>query len=185
MVVSDPLRPNSTDANAWSVGDHTDVDEEVTQPNAGNSDLLSASDAAGDDNDVNTMGFPNTIDDVDEVTNITVWTNGNIVNTDTPEVMITGEAYVECLLTQGALVWKSNSFDVSWNQAELDALQVSYRADVDLKVSGCNIDVCYVIVTYTATGGAGWGHKFLGVVGASIGKVSGIPTADVGKIKGV
>lgn len=186
MVVSDPLRPNSTDANAWSEGDHTDVNEEVTQPDASGVGYLNANDIAADDNDVVTLGFPNTIDDVDEVTNITVWTLGNRINTETAEMWINGEGEQECAITEGPYVWTSNSWNVSWNQAGLDALQVSYRADCAQKVSGQSIDVVYVIVTYTAVAGPeGYGHKVLGVLPASIGKVLGVETANVGKVIGV
>ena len=181
------IRPNSTGANAWETGDHTDLDEEVVQPNDGNQgeDVVAAGEITGDDNAVIELGFPNTINDVDEVTNITVWTNGFVIGGDTPEVMITGEAYVECSIPETNYGWTSDSFNVSWNQAELDALQVSYRADVPDKEDFNNLDVCYVVVTYTPTAPAGYQHKFLGIAPNKIGKVCGIPTANVGKIKGV
>jgi hypothetical protein len=191
-MVTTILRPNSTDANAWASGDHTDVDEEVTQPDDGDQVVptLSASNLLTDDNDVVTLGFPNTITDVDEVTNITVWSNGMRIGWDTPEVMITGEAYTECNLPEGIdpatdYGWTSDSFNVSWNQAELDALQVSYRADVPDKADSNMLDVVYVVVTYTATGGATWGHKFIGVEGANISSVSGVAIANIASIKGV
>ena len=180
------IRPNSTPVNQWFAGrDHTDVDEEVVQPNAGNqgTDVIAASDIMADDGQIESFGFPDTINDVDEVTNITVWSNGWQDGGNSPEVKITGEDYVECTLG-GAFGWTSDSFDVSWNQSELNALVVTYRADVPNKNDTNTIDVCYVVVTYSQAAG-GWGHKMIGVAGASIGKVSGVLIGNIGKIKGV
>ena len=80
MVVSDPLRPNGTVLATWFQGTHTSVNENVTQPNPGNANYAVANEA--DNNEVFKLSFPNTIDDIDEATNITVWTEGmdNVTN---------------------------------------------------------------------------------------------------------
>ena len=187
MVVA-TIRPNSTIANPWFDAHHTYIDEEHNQPGDVGDDVLTIANK-NDNDEVFTVGFPNTIDDVDEVTNITIWTRGSSLLGTDPEIWLLLDwttAEQQCTLDT-VEAWTSNSFNGSWSQADLDSLQLNYRADVDAgqKADGHNIDVAYAVVTYTPTGPAGYQHKFLGIPSAKIGKVCGIPTANVGKIKGV
>jgi len=186
MTVSDPLRPNGTSVNQWGYGDHTYVDEAVTQPNAGGGDTWNG--YTDDNNEFIAMTFPDTIDDVDEVTNITVWTYGGVYSSHHPEVQIIvggiGETAQETSLgTIASFKWCSNSFNGSWSQSALDSLVVQYYCDATDKNDGNYLDVVYVIVTYTSTS-TGYDHKVLGVASASIGKVLGVATASIGKVNG-
>ncbi len=187
------LRPNDTVSNAWSIGDHTDVDEEVVDPNGSDDVWWLATWASTDDNDIIIMGFPNTIDDVDEVTNITVKTLGeiNLSGDGDPEVDINMGGWQnegsepECVLGfMGTPAWETNSFDGSWSQSDLDGLQVKYIADCIPKNSGNWLDVVYVIVTYTQLG-AGYTHKVSGIAPANIAKINGIARANIAKVNGV
>lgn len=183
------LRPNATVSNEWSIGNHTNVDEEVTQPAAGDDDCLVATNGDGDDNQVVVLGFPNTITDVDEVTNITVWTYGGRFGNNSPEVDVNmggWQGYLECTLAADPnWSWTSDSFDGSWTQADLDGLQVRYRADVPDKYNTNYPSVVYVVVTYIPTAPVGYGHDFMGVPAANIDNVCGVPAANIDKIKGV
>ena len=94
------------------------------------------------------------------------------------------QGYQETVLGNGVDVWSTQDFPGAFTQADLDGLQVNYRADVAVKNSQNNIDVCYVIVTYTLLV-VGYGHNFMGVPAANIGNVCGVPTENIDKIKGV
>ncbi|KKM93834.1 hypothetical protein LCGC14_1204470 [marine sediment metagenome] len=180
-MATDILRPNATVSNAWSIGNHASVDENVTQPDVpGGTDYLTATNNNSDDNDVIVMGFPNTITGVGEITNITVWNWGFKVGSNFPEVDINmggWQGYQEC----GQFNWTSDSFNGNWNQGDLDGLQVRFRADVPVKNDTNNFNVVYVVVTYMI----GYAHSFLGVPAVNIGNVNGIPTANIASIKGV
>jgi len=189
MVVSDPLRPNGTVLMEWVDGTgHGDINNEVTDPDEDITTFIRATTAAGDDNDVCIVSFPDTIDDVDEVTNIQVKTFGAKA-TDNPEVSVNmggWSAEPECVLGEvPSTIWATNNFGGSWSQADLDGLQVRYRADIEEK-NGLNvIFICYVIVTYTATAPTGYGHDFLGIPAANIDSIMGIPAANIDNICGL
>ena len=182
------LRPTGTVSHTWSQGTgHANIDDVVTQPAAGDGSIIKATQPAGDDNDVEVVSF-GTIS-VGSVSNITVWTYGGYAGgAGTPEVdvyMGAWQGYQEVSFTGAPFVWTSDSFNGSWTQANLDGLQVRYRADVPDagKAEETNsIDVCYVVVTYVSPG---YGHDFLGVPAANIDEVSGVPTANIDNIKGV
>ena len=182
-MVTTILRPNSTDANAWSGGSHLSVDDPgVEDPDNGDDVCLTASEVNADDNDLVDLGFP-TIANIDEVTNIRVKSLASSVGGGQPEVDVNmggWQGYQECTLPTN---WTSNSFNGNWSQADLDGLQVRYRADVPVKLDSNNLDVVYVIVTYSVP--AGYGHDYMGVPAANIGSVNGVPTANIASIKGV
>ena len=187
MVVSDPLRPNGTGANAWFSGDHTEVYEEVTQPDPGTVDQIRAQTAENDE--IVELTFPNTIVDVGEVTNITVWTWGHVMDVNSPEVDINMGGWLndwkECTMGIGEpFTWKDLTWTGSWSQSDLDGLVVRYRADTPAKVDANSLCTVYVIVTYTEAV-TGYAHKVLGVAPSSIGKVLGVETANIGKVIGV
>ena len=182
MVVT-ILRPNSTEVSTWLDASHSYIDEVIEEPDAGDDEYCSAN--SDDNNEVFTVGFPNTIDDVDEVTNIIIWTQAQ-TNAGDPEIwiqLVWTEAEQQCDLPL-EFGWTSNSFDGSWNQEELDALLLHYRANTPDKGNTLFIETAYAVITYTAVS-AGWGHKFLGIPAANIGKINGIPIANIGKVKGV
>lgn len=179
------IRPNGNAiAQTWFDADFSYVDEEVNQPDAGGEDYANAT--LDDNNETFEVSFPDTIDDVDEVTNITIWTLGGSFSAN-PEIWLvldwsTAEQQCEIPIA-GDMGWTSNSFDGSWSQADLDSLVLIYRADGGEKGDTTWIDVAYAVVTYSIPA-VGYAHKFLGIAPNRIGKVCGILTANVGKIKG-
>lgn len=185
------LRPNSAVSHTWSVGTNpTDVDDLVVDPDAGDAIVVQAVGTNGDDLNVEKFGFPNTIDDVGEVTNIAVHTYGGWIGSASPDVKIYiggEEAWVSANLPVGAFLWRTNNFAGSWSQSDLDSLEVWYRANVADVGKGPeinNLDVVYVIVTYTPPV-SGWGHKFNGVANINIGKINGVLKANIAKVNGV
>ncbi len=186
MVVSDPLRPNGTVLMEWSGGTgHADINNEVTDPDEDITTWIQADIAHGDDDDVCIVSFPNTIDDVDEVTNITVKTFGDKITLN-PAVAINMGGWSEQLCTLGDVpfpAWATDSFDGNWSQEDLDGLQVRYRADIADKTGLNQIYICYVVVTYTqAAEEEGWPHKVLGMTPA---KFNGMEITDGVKILGI
>ena len=183
------LRPNATVTNEWYIGNHTGVDEDVTQPNIPTGYPDDWASDPSDDNEIIVMGFPNTIDDVDEVTNITVWTYGETMEDDDPEVSVNMGGWQvdqQCNLPPFEVPnWTFNSFNGSWTQANLDALQVRFTADTPSKYGSHDLWCIYVVVTYDAVVPEGYGHDYMGVPAANIGSVSGVPTGNIDKIKGV
>ena len=185
MVVSDPLRPNATVTNEWLYGDHTDVDEEVTQPSTPDGYPDDWSCDPDDHGEIIVMGFPDTIDDVGIITNITVWTYGETMEEDYPAISIymggDWEDDQNCNLPGYTLGgWTSDSFDGSWNQTDMNGLQVRYTANTDTKYGSHSLWCVYVIVTYTIP--SGWPHKVLGM---SPTKFNGMEITDSSKILGV
>ena len=182
------LRPTSTDANAWSIGNHADIDNEVTQPATNADDWIAALSASADDNDVIVLGF-GTIGSIDEVTNITVWSLGVYIGS-TPEVDVNmggWQGYQEVALGPPPApgIWASDSFDGSWSQSDLNGLQVRYRADVPIKDGSNTIYISYVVVTYTTGPPAGWSHKIQGIANTNIAKISGVLKVNIAKVNGV
>lgn len=185
MVVT-TIRPDSNAiAQTWFDADFSYVDEAVNQPDAGGEDYANAN--ADDNNETFEVGFPNTINDVDEVTNITIWTLGSSFSAN-PEIWLVLEwstAEQQCEMPIGGdMDWTFNSFDGSWSQADLDSLVLKYRADGAEKGDNTWINVCYAVITYSQVA-VGYGHDFMGVPAANIDEVNGIPTANIDTIKGV
>ena len=182
------IRPNSNaKTQTWFDASYSYVDDPgVEEPDNGDDTV-----SAANENDVDEtfeVGFPDTIDDVDEVTNITIWTLGSILTeaNEEPEIWLdlngaTSEQQCAFVLSE---TWTSNSFDGSWDQSDLDALVLKYRHDGSGKYNAMNIDVCYAVVTYTPTG-TGYGHDFIGVPAANIDSVCGVPAANIDNIIGV
>lgn len=179
------LRPNETVSNAWSIGDHTDINEDVTQPDISGVGFLTATESAGDNNDIVVLGFPDTITDVDEVTNITVWSWIGIVGNNSAEIDINMGGWLEDYREVSPIGWTSDSFNGSWTQEDLDGLQVRLRADVPVKYNSNIFDVLYVVVTYIPISVGYTAGKPMGIATNKIGKVLGILTANIGKIKGI
>lgn len=94
------------------------------------------------------------------------------------------QGYQETVLGAGVDAWSTQDFAGNFSQADLDGLQVNYRADTSNKDATNNIDVVYVIITYTLLA-VGYSHDFMGVPAANIDNVCGVPTANIDKIKGV
>lgn len=163
---------------------HFDViDEDEGSPNT--TDYIRATNALGDDNDVDTFNME-TIAGVASVSQVVVWTYGKVVTGGTPEVDIDiggSQGYQACSLGL-AWGWVSDTFAIApaASQADLDAMTVSYRADVGTKNWENLVSCMYCVVTYTPSG---YGHGVSGVASGSIGKVAGVATASIGKVKGV
>ena len=146
---------------------------------------------------IETFGFPDTIDDVDEVTQIVVNVYYSTVDADeaptgscTIDVYLGGWLGTKSFTKPKAGGWQAFTWaGLSGSQADLDGLQVKFNAvglgsgkylgDV-VSVHAVNVDV-----TYTPTAGGGWGHKVNGVLPANIGKINGVLTANIGKVNGV
>lgn len=177
------IQPNSDDVpNDWNPIASTEyilIDEPYGSPNT--SDYISAINIGGDDNKVSEFGFPNTINDVGEVTQIIVHSYGIRVGSNTPEVDLSMGGYigyVECSIGTG-WGWATDIWNGSWTQANLDAVQVRYRADVPSKNDSNQISCVYLEVTYTPPVVEGWAHKWVGFTpdkwnGMDIGKILGI-----------
>lgn len=183
------LRPNADVANPWSRGDWDSINDVELQP-AGSGDATYLEGWVGDNNSVYKCGFPDTITDVDEVSNVTVWCWGYEVGGD-PEITINidgvEEAWQECTLPTGAGNddWTSNSYNGAWTQANLDSLEVWLRSDSPVKNDIDKFSVVYVVITYSQVA-AGWaGGDFIGVVNANISIISGVAIADIDNVKGV
>ena len=193
-MTSTALDPNSTVAHTWSEGSgEPDIDDGVRQPDAGDTAYIGATFGAGDDNQVEIVGFPNTIIDVGEVTNITVWSWAcGFVQPEVSVNMGGWQTYQNVNYGVGIPntneAWTSNSFNGSWSQSDLDGLQVGYRADVPdpgKGPSGNWINACYVVVTYTEPAADYAASNPLGVAIAGVKSVMGVLLADIKEIKGV
>ena len=180
------LRPNGTEVNQWRWGDHTNIDDDVEDPEEGDGQTIMADEANGDDLDIITISFPNTIDDVDEVTNIRVKTDGWYLGTrpDVDVDMGGSQGYEQVPLPGILEDWADNDFPGSFSQADLDGLEVTYKAHCPDKGNYNQLEVCYVIVTYTVLV-VGYGHDFLGIPAANIASIMGIPTANIDNICGL
>ena len=186
MVVQ-ALNPTSDDGpNAWSIhapgpGSFGMIDEGAV-PDI--EDAIGYLETNGDDNDEEVFGFGTIA--VIEVTQVVVSVYGQINGAGaSPECDVNLGGYIgvqEIGLTT-IRGWHHITFaGLSGSQADLDGLQVKLIADASVAKTGATIYTMYVTITYTATG---WGHKFLGVAGANIANVNGVPRANIGKIKGV
>ena len=188
------IYPNGTVQEQWdsTAGvNHTTIDEVTPDPN----DYVIAQPPT--DNKIDIYSLPNTIDDVDEVTQIAVkvW----CINIDADESPSGDVANVDINLGgyQGAksinkplsglqtLTWAG----LSGSQADLDGLLV--KLAVGTLNAGKIIDDSYIlycmhiVVTYTPAAPAGYGHDYMGVLAANIDEVCGVPTANIDTIKGV
>ena len=194
MVVED-IYPNATPTANWGLTGapthHEAIDENRGAPNT--DDRIWANDVTGG---TDIFDFPNTIDDVDEITQIVVNLYYISANADenpgggvTVDINLGGWQGTKNLSKPHELAWGAFTWaGLSGSQANLDTFQVriiesgfspgKYVPDM------CTIYTMVVDVTYSAVAG-GWGHIFLGIPSNKIGKVCGIPTANVGKIKGV
>ena len=153
--------------------------------------------AGGSNQGTETFGFPDTINDVDEVTQIVVNVHYSFINADeSPAGSITIDVYLGGWLGTKTFTkphggWEAFTWaGLSASQADLNGLQVKFYA-AGLGAGkyipdSCQVHAVNVDVTYTATGGpAGWGHKVKGVLPANIGKINGVLTANIGKVNGV
>lgn len=182
-------RPDGTEAGGWAGSqspNHEGINQGVTQPTAPDAENVTAND--GDENDVDRYTFDNSIDDVDEVTQIKFWIyvqqNGNTwadINVD-----LGGWLGVVRFSPAAGPGWSSQTrAGLSGTQADLDGLRIQLTADSDMgKTAFIAIREIYAEVTYTAVP-VGYGHKVNGVAPANIAKVNGILTANIAKVNGV
>lgn len=189
MVVSDPLRPNATVSDDGWTGDHTDIDNAVTQPATNTDDYIHASAVGGQDTDVIVLGFPNTLTDIGEATSITVWAYNKYADLGACrfDVNLGGWQEYKYNDASGAhptVLWGKAIWNGSWTQSDVDGLQVRIIADVGTgKADEIWNYIVYCVITYTAP--SGYGHDFMGVPAANIGSVSGVSTTNIASIKGV
>ena len=182
------IYPNATIQEQWnSTGspNHAEIDE-VT-PDVG--DYVNAV-GTTNDNKIDIYGFPNTIDDVDEVTQIAVRVYCINIDADESPAGDVGNVDIDLGGYQGAksinkplnglqtLTWTG----LSGSQADLDGLEVKLSvgtlSDGKIIPGSYQIYALSVLVTYTPVA-AGYAHKVLGVLPANIGKVLVVDTANI------
>lgn len=150
------LRPDGdTDVNwnADSVGVHYDeVDEDVTQPTAGDSDVVKA-----DKKDSSLIEqYTMTTQDMsgETCTEIVIWM---YAFTEAVSKQPTLDIYdgtdwvgVQTLVWAESYTWTSKTFgSLSWNQTQVDALQVKFTAYDALSSSREHyLDTVYAVITY-------------------------------------
>ena len=181
--------PNSDDTpNEWIPQgslDHFETLNEGTPPNTG--DYCVAGAPTSNDNDKEEFGFTNADIEAGVTSQVVVYTYGKIIGTHSPEIRLgTGGAWQniqEVGLTTTSS-WKTNTFNVAWNQAQVNAMQVEYTADCGTKDDMNYLYSVYVVVTYTA-GAVGWGHSFMGTPAANVGSINGTLLVNIKSVKGV
>jgi len=185
---TDYVDPNDDVSNAWVVsggGDAYDnLDDGVRQPDEPDADYIFAGDGNENDECIMRMG---TLTDVDTVSSIVIWTYGKATSGERPtiDININGYQGVQTVLLDTSYSWKSNTFNGNWTQSQLNDLLVKYKADTAYgKYDSTYIKACYGEITYTELV-SNWAHKFIGVAGASIGKVCGVEIGNIGSVKGV
>jgi len=167
---------------------HDQVNEAHGSPNTAT--YIGATESGGDDNAYETLGFT-TLDDIQDnsITQIKVYVYGFYLGGQ-PEIAVSWNngASFSALVNMTMATdysWTSYTYaGLSYSKADLDQFQVRFRADCPDKFDANNLTCIYAVVTYTEAA-TGWAHKFTGVEGASIGKVSGVAIGSIGKIKGV
>ena len=182
--------PNGDVTTEWGVippGFHYNaINEDHTSPD--DDDGISAVNIGGDDNDIDGFNFEDSPVSINEATRVVVWTRGDIIGDTTPEIDLyvgSWQGYEECVLpVYDNAGWTSNTFDGSWSEAEIDALQIRYRADCPVEKTGNNIYTVYIVVTYIPLV-SGWSHKIQGIANANIAKISGVAKANIAKVNGV
>ena len=193
------LKLNSTEQEQWDgtgSPNHEQIDEGDPENEA---DSLYAAGSASD-NVIDIYGLPNTIEDVDEVTQIEVlvWysslecdgtPSGNLATIDIDLGGYQGGKTLEQDWLAGVDGWKTLTWaGLSGSQADLDGLEVKLSVgtlnDGKFIHDTFTIWSIYLKITYTAAA-AGWAHKFLGVPAANIAKVNGVAIANIASIKGV
>jgi len=193
MVTGDIYPIGDATPNDWGalpdVAHYLNINEDKGSPN---SDMIFADQIYADDNELDQFTFE-TIDNIQDnsITQVVVWTYGRRpVGVLSPEVAISWNGGVNFTVYTDLAFTDVNSWHdvtyagLSYSKSDLDQFQVSYQADCPDKLTRNEIYSIYVEVTYTEAV-SGWAHKFLGVAGASIGNISGVPIANVGKVKGV
>lgn len=182
--------PNSDDTpNQWiptgSVNHFENIDENPAAPNT--TDYNLAGEATASHGDKEEYGFTNADIEAGVTSQIVVWTYGRIIGSGNPEVRLgTGGAWQgsqEVNFT-GLTSWKSNTFTVAWNQAQVDAMQVEYTADCSTKDDMNYLYTVYAVITYAAVV-EGWGHSFMGTPAANVGSINGTLLVNIKSMKGV
>ena len=136
-MASGEIFPESDVTAEWNViplfSEHWSVIDE-NHGNANDSNYIRAAEDLGDDNDVDTFDFTS-LGNVAEVTQVVVWTRG-WKGGNHPEIDLNiggWKGYEQCTLPDSIPNWTSNTWNGSWTQADLNGLQVRYRADLPVK----------------------------------------------------
>ena len=196
MATTEVVPNVDTILKQWSEpasGDHYDnIDEgSVGMPDA---NFIRASQANGDDNDIDGFGMQNPDIEGGTASQIVVHTYGHIgLGTAVPEIrlVMAGAGFdetQECNLPGMLPGERTNTFTPDgddWTEWELSWISIAYIADVPISKSENKIFTCFAVITYEPPAPAGWGHKFIGVPGANIANVNGVPLANIASIKGV
>ena len=157
-------------------------------------DYIHCSELGGFDGEQECFGF-DSISDVDEVTQVKVYTYGATSTAGKlPEIEISWnngsswEGLQQCNLPVGG-GGEEGETDNTWSglsktQAQLNAFAVRYTADVPDKNDGHHINRVYVLVWYSEVV-VGYGHDFIGIPAANIASIMGIPNANIDNICGL
>jgi len=197
-MVTDTIIPDTDLApNAWHVNQcvlHHDCLDEYPLLDV-ILDYIHCSELSAQDGAQECFGF-DTLADVDEVTQIRIYTNGCTYTAGKlPEIEISWdngsnwEGLQQCNLPVGG-GGEEGETDNTWGslsktQSQLNAFAVRYTADCPVKNDGHRINRVYALVWYTEVV-EGWAAgKPLGVAPADIAKVMGVAIADIAKVKGV
>ena len=186
------VKPNGDSNCTWELPPLTDHYLEVDEyPNNHDFLVVAVTEAFGGNDDPEIFEMT-TLDDLEDnsITQIVVYTYGVIIGSNTPEIDVSfdnganWEGEQECTLGLGAGEVTNTWSGLSFSKADLDLLLVKYVSDVPDKNDAHSIDRIYAVITYTEAV-VGYGHDFMGVPDANIGSVSGVPTENIDKIKGV
>jgi len=193
MVTADVI-PETDILTQWYVvpaGTHESaIDEDKGSPNTG--DYIRC--GIGDNNLTDSFHMDDTIQDCDEYTQVKAYIYYNNIESPlgTPRqinIYVNGAWQAPQNIPPQAIAWRNFTWaGLSGNQASLDDLRVKVvtgtMADDKFIPDEIRIYTMYAEVTYSVVV-VGYAHKFLGIPSAKIGKVCGIPTANIANIKGV
>lgn len=183
--------PNGDVQKEWNsaCGNHYEcVDGGVRQPATPTDDDINALD--GNENDIDRFYMDNSIQGVDEVTSVTVWiygrnSTGERCSVDLQVGSLEPWQGYQSVDMDGSYAWRSKTFNGSWTQANLDDMQVRFKAySAYGTYDYTRIRAFYCEVTYTEVA-TGWAHKIYGIDPAHIGKIMGVPRANIAKVNGV
>ena len=150
--------PSGDDTQVWNAPTatpvYTEIDDGIRQPTAPNTADYDRDAGATEKIDIFDM---DTITNVDEVTQVKLWAYGKIGGLDPAECH--GDVYLNGSWTSltdfvftTSYAWKSITYNGSWTQADLDALQVKLRK---INTGFAEVAAVYCEVTYTAAAGHG------------------------------
>lgn len=154
-MASEFLDPSSNINELWFLNAFTNIDGGTRQPSVPTTDVIRAID--GDESEEQIYGMTNLVASYSEITSIVVWTYANATGSAgdaTCRIKVGGvfESAQNVGLT-GSKAWHSITFNSSWTQSDVDALEVSFIASSAIsKADKQEFDEMYVEITGTLSG---------------------------------